>query len=493
MTKEQMAWLIEQSGGRDLVVYEDEQGRKMVAPRVGAEQRMVNNLFGGTGMVDWNVGTGDPDYNEAIPLEDFIGTPIKDPTGVFGGSVGFGKVAINSNGELYSDSTGLQRPAAVANPTLSAEGVDQSSLAAVNPRQFTAAIDPSKVTVDPAMGILNSMGNTKQSPLGDDGLGGLVFGALLSGLGALGPLSGALGGGTAGGVGAGNSLGGAFDALLGVEAGGGLGAGLGAAGGAGIGAGNSLGAGVDALLGLDAGGGLGATAGAAGAVGDPFIDAFTATGTGGGATGLGTGTAGAGAAASAGQSALSKLLKDTFGIDVSSGTLDLIGKALGTVLGIYGANKQADASSDLYRQFMDLGAPYRASLASLEANPAGYYQSPEVQGALQQGSDALARSLSAKVGNPILNPTALQEMQNYTTNGLLGQLNQRRNFLAAAGGLGVPQSAQLGMQSVGAKSGVYDAIGSGIGSVFGNQRDYASELLDILRQQRSGSSGLSLA
>lgn len=203
------------------------------------------------------------------------------------------------------------------------------------------------------------------------------------------------------------------------------------------------------------------------------------------------GTTAPAAGATAGTGAAASLLNQLLDTKLTDADTSLIGKLLATGLGGIGASQQANASSDLAKQFMDLGKPYRDSLASLEANPAAYYQSPEVKGALQQGSDALARSLSAKVGNPILNPTALQEMQNYSTNGLLGQLNQRRSFLANAGGLGVGQAAGLGSQAAQSQGGVYNALGAGLGTVFGNQKDYAAELLDILKN-RSGSSGMSL-
>lgn len=196
-------------------------------------------------------------------------------------------------------------------------------------------------------------------------------------------------------------------------------------------------------------------------------------------------------AAGTGTSALSQLLKSTLGIDVAPGTLDLIGKGLGLGLGVYGANQQADASKSLADQYMSMGAPYRTSLAQLEANPEGFYKSPLVQGALQQGSDALARSLSAKVGNPILNPTALQEMQNFTTRGLLDAYNNRFSQLAGAGQLGVSQAAPLGVQANQAQGTTYNALGAGIQSVFGNQRDYTGELLDMLRGRQSfGSTSL---
>lgn len=213
-------------------------------------------------------------------------------------------------------------------------------------------------------------------------------------------------------------------------------------------------------------------------------------------SGAGGGSGGAGGASNpatqATGSALSKFLKDNLGIEVGSGALGLLGDLLGTGLGVYGANKQAESMEDLYDKFLGLGKPYRDALSQLNANPSSFYSSPIVQGALQQGSDALSRSLSAKVGNPILNPTALQEMQNYTSRGLLDAYNNRWNQLASAGQLGVSQAAPLGVRSADAQSGVYDALGAGLGSVFGNQRDYAGELMDILRG-RNNVGGYSLA
>lgn len=188
------------------------------------------------------------------------------------------------------------------------------------------------------------------------------------------------------------------------------------------------------------------------------------------AAGLGS-TAGGGVAQTVAQQAaktgLSKVLKDTLGIDVDSSTLDLIGKAISTGVGIYGADKQADTAKDLFDQYMGMGAPYRAELANLNANPSSFYGSDIFQGALQQGSDALSRSLSAKVGNPILNPTALQEMQNYTTRGSLDAYNTRWNQLASAGQLGTEKAAGLGTIANNEAGNLNKTIGTGISSVFG--------------------------
>jgi hypothetical protein len=186
------------------------------------------------------------------------------------------------------------------------------------------------------------------------------------------------------------------------------------------------------------------------------------------------------------------MFNEQFGTNLTSGDLDLIGKGLGLGLGYLGSKEQADAMQNLYNQQVSLGAPYRAELAKLNANPSSFYGSDMFKGALQQGSDALARSLSAKVGNPILNPTALQEMQSYTTKGSLDAYNQRWNQLSSAGQLGLGAVPSLGSAAAQASGGTYNALGAGLGSVFGNQRDYAGEYLDLIRRQQQGGSNYPL-
>ena len=147
--------------------------------------------------------------------------------------------------------------------------------------------------------------------------------------------------------------------------------------------------------------------------------------------------------------------------------LQVLSKGGSAVLGLAGASQQAGAQKDLANEWLNLGAPYRASLAELNANPQSFYSSPMFQGALQQGSDALSRSLSAKVGNPILNPTALQEMQNYTTKGSLDQYNNRFAQLANAGQLGLGPAATFSGQAANSTGNIYNAAGAGLQSVFG--------------------------
>lgn len=328
------------------------------------------------------------------------------------------------------------------------------------------------------------------------GIGGMLPLLLAGGIGAAGAAAGfGLGGlGSSAGALGGPGAGGAMSALE---------SGLGVYTNFGAGTAGAVGGGAGALGGLDAlEAGLGAytnlgspVAGGVGALGGPgtggAMDALEAGLTSGASTPAGTllpAATGAGTASQAG-SALSRILG---GNASTQDYLSLAGQLGSLGLGVYGANQQANATSDLYDRFFSLGAPYRQSLAALEANPQGFYQSPMVQGALQQGSDALSRSLSAKVGNPILNPTALQEMQNYTTRGLLDAYNNRFSQLASAGQLGVSQSAGLGSQAAASQSGVPNALGAGLSSVFGKEQDYAQQVFDLLKN-RSGFSGMSLA
>lgn len=163
---------------------------------------------------------------------------------------------------------------------------------------------------------------------------------------------------------------------------------------------------------------------------------------------------------------------------------DLIGRLGPSILGFLGANNQSNAQNDLYKEWLKLGEPYRNSLASLNADPISFYNSPHVQGALQHGTDAMARSLSAKVGNPILNPTALQEMQNYTTRGLMDMYNQRFGQLTTAGQLGLGAAAGMGQGAVNAQAGPYNAIGAGIQSVFGT--DPYTQMAEAMRRAGLG-------
>ena len=163
--------------------------------------------------------------------------------------------------------------------------------------------------------------------------------------------------------------------------------------------------------------------------------------------------------------ALQQLLKGLGGNGNSSG-LGSLGSLLAAGLGAYGSNRQAQQLGTLSQQYAGYGAPYRAMLASSYADPNSFLaNSPDIKAAVGQGTDALAHSLSTQ-GNPAGSGAALQQLQNYATQGLYGQLGNARNQLANFGGLSNFNQAALGLatQQIQAQGNTLNALGSGISS-----------------------------
>jgi hypothetical protein len=166
-------------------------------------------------------------------------------------------------------------------------------------------------------------------------------------------------------------------------------------------------------------------------------------------------------------SATGPLSKLASALGTSEGNLTkLLGSLIPAGLGAYGASKQSDAFTNLANQFASYGTPYRGKLADLYADPSKFLSSPEVQVPVQQGTDALARSLSEKVGNPIENPTALQDIQNYASNQLFGRLGQEKDRLGGFGALSAYNQAAPGAaaNAAGSEGNIFNAIGYGVGN-----------------------------
>jgi len=145
----------------------------------------------------------------------------------------------------------------------------------------------------------------------------------------------------------------------------------------------------------------------------------------------------------------------------------IAGRLLATGVGVLGANQQTKALQGLSNQFAEYGAPYRARLAASYADPAGFLKnSPDINAAVQQGTDATARALSVQ-GNPAQSGHALQELQNYATTGLYGKLGQERDRLAGFGGLTAYNAAapSAATNAVTSQAGPYNAIGAGINTI----------------------------
>ena len=186
--------------------------------------------------------------------------------------------------------------------------------------------------------------------------------------------------------------------------------------------------------------------------------------------------------------ALQTLLKGLGGNGNSSG-LGSLGSLLAAGLGAYGSNRQAQQLGTLSQQYAGYGAPYRAMLASSYADPNSFLaNSPDIKAAVGQGTDALAHSLSTQ-GNPAGSGAALQQLQNYATQGLYGQLGNARNQLANFGGLSNFNQAAPGLagQQIQAQGNTLNAIGSGISS-FTNPPTTIEQFLNSI----NGMSGLKL-
>lgn len=114
----------------------------------------------------------------------------------------------------------------------------------------------------------------------------------------------------------------------------------------------------------------------------------------------------------------------------------LLGRLIGGGLDAYSASQRSDRLQANADRAFNMGAPYRDRLAAYYANPsAAIANDPAIQASVTQGTNALARSLSARDGNPVGSGRALQELQNYATQGLYGGYGNELNRLANFGGL----------------------------------------------------------
>ena len=315
--------------------------------------------------------------------------------------------------------------------------------------------------------------------------------------------------GSLGGLGASLSLphGGAAElaAGLGGAAGAGAGAGGAAAGAGTVAAGGAMDAGIgleavrNSFLGLPAAGGAGAGGFTAAQLADsgvtaPWTDLSRQAGFADTLRNVGLGQALQTGLTSTASSALtnglrqpgssnadaaSRFLKDNLGIDISSGTLGLLGTLGGTALGAYGASQQSNAADantqlqrDIYNNELSALQPSRNYYNDILQNPDTYYNSPQAKGAV----NASLRGLSSQVGNPINNPSALAQSAAYN----LGGYNNALNAAAGRAGLGNSASiaglgSQYGNSILGqgqANGQLPNALGYGLSSLLNTRPNY---------------------
>lgn len=177
-------------------------------------------------------------------------------------------------------------------------------------------------------------------------------------------------------------------------------------------------------------------------------------------------------------SAVSELLKK-LGLDVNPSTLGLLGALGSTALGVYGANQQSNAADeqtalarDIFNYEKGNRQPSLDYYNNLLQNPESFYGSPQAKGAV----DASLRGLSAQVGNPINNPSALASSAAYNLGGYTNALN------SAAGNAGIGNAQTIGglgnvygnsiLGQGQAAGGVPNALGYGLSSLLNNRPNY---------------------
>ena len=181
--------------------------------------------------------------------------------------------------------------------------------------------------------------------------------------------------------------------------------------------------------------------------------------------------------------ALSRLLDGT---GTAADWASIAGSLAGAGLGAYGSSQQTNALKEQSDKYMAMGAPYRDKLASLYADPSKFLTSPEVQTPVQQGTNALMRSLSTS-GNPWGSGNALQQGQSYASDQLFGKLGQEKDRLAGFGGLSSYNQAapQAATNSIASNAGVYNAAGAALGNIF-NPPETAAQQMTALQRALGG-------
>ena len=175
----------------------------------------------------------------------------------------------------------------------------------------------------------------------------------------------------------------------------------------------------------------------------------------------------------------------------------VLGTAGSTALGLYGANQQADAMRDvantnagLAREFMGLGAPYRARLDASYAPGFDLWSQPAYSTALDRAADVSGRAWSARAGNPAGSPTAQGGIYRDVLAGLvLPEQSNYRGQLGQFGGLGLNTAGSLYsgntaplMAAAGAQGQGLNAIGYGVNNLTNPQ----NSLDDLIRKLSFG-------
>lgn len=164
---------------------------------------------------------------------------------------------------------------------------------------------------------------------------------------------------------------------------------------------------------------------------------------------------------------------------MSPGALALLGTVGATGLGMYGANQQANALTDIANQSRADRAPFLGKSLEYLNDPNAYINGPG-----KASLDATLRALSATHGNPIDSPTAL---------GIATQagLQNWQNAVTGFGNIGLSgedSRNSLMANAAGADANALNALGWGIGQA----TNPPSSLEQLLRGMRGMNVGMGL-
>lgn len=182
----------------------------------------------------------------------------------------------------------------------------------------------------------------------------------------------------------------------------------------------------------------------------------------------------AGAGGASGGTSLGNWLRSQ-GLNISDDALKLMGSGASTLLGLYGADKQASTLKDLADREMSIRQPFIDATKSMMADPGSYYASAPAMGA----TDAVLRRLSVN-GNPAGNPSDLAKAAAYN----LGGYNES---LRTLGGLALGSAGttvNLGRDIAAAEGSGLNAIGTTIADLTNPKEDTFAKIDRLLRMSR---------
>lgn len=215
---------------------------------------------------------------------------------------------------------------------------------------------------------------------------------------------------------------------------------------------------------------------------EPYPDLLGA----GGNSGLSPTDTGGGSSTLTSAAQTSALQRILSGSASAADYLALGGSALTGLTGLIGADASRSANNAAADKMLALGQPARAAFDATLSPGWSYADSPDVKAASGQATSDMVRALSPKFGNVADSGSALGELLTSSINRNLGNVNQYRNTLTAAGSIGVPNANAPNLAAAGATNSGVAALGGAIGNATATN---GTDLASLLRQLQMSNGG----